>query len=74
MTQVCVHTIHIGGSWYNEIDGEGRDQAAHASVESAVAAGSEMARARRAEHVIHNQDGTVAETNSYGEGPAPATG
>ena len=30
MAQVCVHTIHIGGSWY----GEGRDQAVHGSVES----------------------------------------
>jgi Uncharacterized protein conserved in bacteria (DUF2188) len=44
----------------NEIEGEGRLRTAHSTKDAAVAAGRELARARRTEHLIHNIDGTIA--------------
>jgi hypothetical protein len=74
MARGWVHTVHQGGWWYNEVEGEGRFATAHATKEEAVATGRQEARARRTEHVIHNMDGTIAERNSYGSDPYPPAG
>ena len=42
--------------------------------EAAVTAGRQRAIDRETEHVIHNTDGVVSETNSYGNDPAGRPG
>lgn len=68
-----VHTVHKGGQWVNEIE-NGESFSTHATRDEAVAAGRERAQADRTEHVIHNQDGTIGERNSYGSDPRESAG
>jgi len=63
-----VHTVPSSGQWANEVDGQKVGQI-YDRKEDAVAAGRELAKGRREEHHIHNQDGTIAEKNSYGNDP-----
>jgi hypothetical protein len=73
MARGWIHTVHRDGHWWNEIEGqEGTSQ--HRTKEEAVAAGREMAKARRTEHLIHNLDGTISERQSYGGDPYPPPG
>jgi hypothetical protein len=46
----------------------------HDTKAAAVAAGRDEARRRRTEHVIHNEDGTIGERNSYGNDPRDRPG
>ena len=41
--------------------------------EDAVEAGRAEARRRKTEHVIHDEDGSIAERNSYGKRPVGQT-
>jgi Uncharacterized protein conserved in bacteria (DUF2188) len=68
-----VHTVHRGGVWFNEIEGD-EPFSSHATKDEAVFAGRAQARASRTEHVIHHVDGTIAERNSYGGDPFPPRG
>jgi hypothetical protein len=70
-----VHTVHKDGAWANTI--EGLDQSVpgtHQTKEAAVAAGRDEAIRRKTEHVIHNEDGTIGERNSYGGDPRDRKG
>ena len=70
-----VHTAHRDGAWGNTIEGE--DELLPGSFETkqaAVIAGREEAMRRKTEHVIHDQDGTIGERNSYGSDPADRPG
>jgi hypothetical protein len=68
-----VHTVYKDGEWVNEIEG-GDEVSRHATKDEAVERGRELARQRQTEHVIHNQDGTIAERNSYGNDPESSPG
>jgi hypothetical protein len=46
----------------------------HSTKQVAVAAGRAEAVARNTEHVIHNEDGSIGERNSYGGDPAHRPG
>jgi len=74
MAKGWVHTVHQDGSWYNEIEGEGRLATAHRSKRDAVETGRMLARFRVTEHLIHNLEGTISERNSYGSDPYPPPG
>jgi uncharacterized protein DUF2188 len=75
MGEGFVHTVHVDGRWTNTIEGsEGANHAAFDTKEAAVEAGRGEARRRRSAHVIHNQDGSIAERNSYGSDPADRSG
>ena len=70
-----VHTVHRDGAWVNEIEGDtGTLAGSHETKATAVAAGREEAMRRRTEHVIHNEDGTFGERNSYGNDPRDRPG
>ena len=58
-----------GNGWINQSDNS--TTSAHETKEDAVEAGRELARRERTEHVIHNTDGTIAQSNSYGNDPLP---
>ena len=61
-----MHTVHANGRWVNSL--EGQDRAVLGTFdtkEEAVEAGREEASRRLTEHLIHNEDLSVAERNSY---------
>jgi uncharacterized protein DUF2188 len=64
-----IHTVHRGGKWLNEVEGGKRASNSADTKAKAVAAGRQMARDRRVEHLIHKLDGTIGERNSYGNDP-----
>jgi hypothetical protein len=61
-----VLTIRRDGVWTNEIEAEGT-VSRHRTKDEASAVGREIAVALRAEHVVHNMDGSVGSRT----GPAP---
>jgi hypothetical protein len=69
-----VHTVPRGDGWANEIGGGETLPATHDTKDEAVKAGRDEARKRGVEHVIHNQDGTIGEKNSYGNDPRSIPG
>ncbi len=75
MAEGFVHTVHKDGAWANTIEGEDQSPSGtHETKEAAVAAGRAEAMRRKTEHVIHNEDGTIGERNSYGGDPADRLG
>ncbi len=70
-----VHTTQRDGRWRNTLEGQdGLLPGAFDTKAEAVAVGRLEARRRQTEHVIHNEDGSIAERNSYGSDPAHRPG
>ena len=69
-----VHTVYKQGKWLNEIEGGDELAIRFVTKEVATEAGRQEAIARNTEHVIHNQDGTISERNSYGYDPVSRPG
>jgi hypothetical protein len=75
MAEGFVHTVHAEGRWQTAIEGELMPLPTRfATKADAVEAGREEARRRQTEHVIHNEDGSIGERNSYGHDPADRRG
>jgi Uncharacterized protein conserved in bacteria (DUF2188) len=73
LTQRRVLTIRRDGVWTNEIEDEGA-VSRHRTKDEASSAGRELALALRAEHVIHNMDGSVASRTAPEERGTPDSG
>jgi len=70
-----VETYHREGAWHNRIEGTGVTvPASYATKHEAVEAGREMARQRKVEHIIRNENGQIGERNSYGHDPRGVKG
>lgn len=70
VADVFVHTVHRDGRWENTIEGEnGPLPGVYATKTEAVAVGRGEARRRQTEHVIHREDSSIEERNSYGNDP-----
>lgn len=69
-----VETVHRDGMWGNLIEGEHHTEHYFQTKDRAVAAGRDLARERRSEHIIKNEDGTIAERNTYGDDPRNVRG
>ena len=65
MPKGVVETYYADDRWGNLIEGEGPAESFFQHKDPAVEAGRAIARQRRVDHVIQNQDGTVGERNSY---------
>lgn len=75
MADGYVHTLHKDGQWTNTIEGEdGGGSQSYSTKEEAQAAGRDLARQAQTEHVIHNEDGSITERNSYGNDPESSAG
>jgi len=75
MADGFVHTAYRDGRWRNTI--EGQDQpipGVYDTKAEAVAVGRLEAQRRQTEHVVHNEDGSIGERNSYGTDPANRPG
>ena len=69
-----VHTVPHGGAWVNRIEG-GEDMfGSYETKSDAVQAGRLRASQDGVEHLIHNEDGTIGERNSYGNDPQSSKG
>lgn len=69
-----VETYFEGDWWKNKVQGSTRAANVYETKAEAQAAGRDMARSRRVEHVIKNKDGTISERNSYGNDPRNVPG
>lgn len=69
-----VHTVPHEGGWANRREGADRVSKKFDTKAEAQAAGRDTAKNERTEHVIHKQDGTIGEKNSYGNDPHPPPG
>ena len=66
MAEGFVHTVYVNGRWVNSLEGQDRAVlGTFQTKEEAVEAGREEASRRLTEHLIHNEDLSVAERNSY---------
>ena len=74
MAEGFIHTVPKGEQWVNEVEGEGVVGGAHSTKGEAVLVGRARAQQDKTEHVIHNEDGTISERNSYGADRASRPG
>jgi hypothetical protein len=74
MARGFIHTVFKDDQWINEVEEGNALGGAHATKEEAVSAGRARAQQDNTEHVIHNQDGTIGERNSYGNDAASSPG
>jgi hypothetical protein len=65
-----IETYHDNGRWKNKVEGSSR--AAH--VYDTKAAGRDVAKKHRVEHIVRNQDGTIHERSAYGHDPRDMPG
>jgi hypothetical protein len=56
-------------SWSNQVQGEGSTDELFETKDRAVSAGRALAKEHGREHIIKNQDGTIAERSAYGNDP-----
>ena len=71
MAKGDIDTYYEDNTWKSKVEGSSR--AAHTGGTKAEqqAIGREMAKDRQVEHAIRNQDGKIAQKNSYGNDPRP---
>lgn len=69
-----VETFHQDGAWPNRIEGEKGTTGPFSTKTEAVEAGRDEARRREREHIIKNENGQIAERNSYGNDPRNVKG
>jgi len=75
MAEGYVHTVHAEGRWQTAIEGDLMPLPGSFLTEAeAVQAGRDEARRRQTEHVIHNEDGSISERNSYVPDPSNRRG
>lgn len=65
MSKGDIHTVKHGDGWANRVEGNERVSNTASTKAEAQAKGREMSIERGVEHVIHNQDGHIAERNTY---------
>lgn len=64
-----VHTVPTKGGWANKQGGQ--TTSTHRKKSTATEAGRKQARAGKTEHRIHNKNGQIGRSNSYGNDPNP---
>ena len=74
MAKGFIHTVYKDQQWINEVEEGPEIGGVHARKDEAVQAGRARAQQDRTEHVIHNEDGTIGERNSYGNDPVSRPG
>ena len=74
MARGFIHTVFKNEKWVNEVEEGEVLGSGYATKDEAVASGRARAKQDKTEHVIHNQDGTIGERNSYGNDPVSSPG
>ena len=72
MSRKTIHTMpHPKGGWQNKIGGNQNASNISGTKKEALAKGREVAIKQKLEHVIHNLDHVISNSNSYGNDPNP---
>lgn len=69
-----IETFHQDGAWHNRVEGGETYDDQFPTKADAVTVGRDLARERKVEHIIKNEDGRIAERNSYGNDPRDVRG
>jgi hypothetical protein len=69
-----VHTVPHGDGWANKVEGNSRVSNTASTKAEAQAKGRDMARKAKVEHLIHKEDGSIGQRNSYGNDPRRSKG
>lgn len=69
-----VETFDKSDAWHNRIEGGDVVGGSFATKADAVTAGRDLARDRQVELIIRNENGQIAERNSYGNDPRNVKG
>jgi len=72
MAKKAIHVVTLpGGGWGPKREGASRASSAHDNKADAVDAGRRIARREHTELKIHNKDGRISDSDSYGKDPCP---
>ena len=71
MAKGDVHTVPHGDGWANKVEGNQKVSNTATTKAEAQKTGREMAIKRDAEHLVHNQNGTISQRNTYPRGRDP---
>ncbi len=67
-----IHVVpHPDGGWATKKEGAERVGSRHPTQEEAIKRAREQAKRERVEVVIHRRDGTIRDSDSYGNDPNP---
>ena len=66
-----VETYYENDQWRNKVEGNERASTTHATKAEATSKGRDMAKEAGVEHIIRNQDGKIAERQTYPRGRDP---
>lgn len=69
-----VETFHKDDAWHNQVTGDAGVKGSYPTKAEAVEAGRDLARSLEVEHIIKNENGRIAERNSYGNDPRDVKG
>lgn len=71
MTKKDIHVVPHQDGWATRKEGNDRAGSVHDTQSDAIEQAREQARRERVEVVIHRKDGTVRDSDSYGNDPNP---
>lgn len=74
MSKKGIHVVTSGNNWAVRREGQAKPVSTHRTQSAASDAGTRVARAERAELMIHRPNGQIREKNSYGNDPYPPKG
>jgi hypothetical protein len=66
-----VHVVPHPEGWAVKVEGNTRATSLHDTKSDAVDAGRDRAKQDKVEIVIHNKDGRISDSDSYGNDPFP---
>lgn len=69
-----IETVREDDQWTNVVEGEGPSHHLFETKEEAIAEGRRLAKDAGVEHIVKNEDGTIAERSSYGNDPRDIPG
>ena len=62
-----IHTLFREGCWVNELGPDSPPISRHDSMEEAIEFGSDYARTRSTEHLVHDRDGLIADQRDFAD-------
>jgi hypothetical protein len=71
MAKKDVHVVPHDDGWAVKREGNDRASSVHPTKSDAVDSGRGAAKADKVELVIHNRDGRISDSDSYGSDPCP---
>ncbi|HEX4334110.1 MAG TPA: DUF2188 domain-containing protein [Usitatibacter sp.] len=66
-----VHVVPRDNGWAVKVEGSQRASSVHQTKQQAMDTGRDRARQDKVELVIHNKDGRISDSDSYGNDPFP---